>query len=122
MEKIDTTLFKCPECGAVNSLDRWNDATYEDFGKHILELEDKINHEEDGFFICPACKKEAADSCIQRVAGKIFPVSVTVSYTAMIEAQNEDEAIAILDSMRTEEVLDQIGANPSIEFAAVDEY
>lgn len=53
--------YVCPHCSAVNTIEKWNEATEADFGEGITEIENAFIGEEleDFDYTCPKCKRNS---------------------------------------------------------------
>jgi phage FluMu protein Com len=108
------TLCKCPGCKQLSSIQQWNNATSDSFGSNIYALEKEVSNG-DCLYACPKCNKEVSDSEIKRVDGTAFPVAITISYTMYVPAVSIEEAVAKAELMDTQELLINIGPNPTID-------
>lgn len=116
MKKGTPMLGLCPSCNQTSSVKEWNEFTAKHFDEGIQELDEDLVGEY--LYDCPKCEHEVSSLKIKLSTSSFYPVAVTLSYTAYIDAESAEHALRIAESMSGEELTAHIGENPTIEIEA----
>lgn len=66
---MGTGMYKCPECGEINTEVEWDEATSEFIGEEALPLE-CCSVNDDCFYVCPSCNEKVGFEYIEELDWK----------------------------------------------------